>query len=99
MLLVVISWVSFWLNREATNDRISLGQFRASSKSQVGNRSLPTVLYGIISTRRCGLPCNCSREKNQLPRELALIAISLLAWWLNEIHMVEAENELPYCLS
>jgi hypothetical protein len=26
MLLVVISWVSFWLNREATNDRISLGE-------------------------------------------------------------------------
>ena len=25
MLLVVISWVSFWLNREATSDRISLG--------------------------------------------------------------------------
>ncbi len=22
-----------------------------------------------------------------------------LAWWLNDIHMVEAENELPYCLS
>ena len=26
MLLVVISWVSFWLNREATSDRISLGE-------------------------------------------------------------------------
>ena len=25
ILLVVISWVSFWLNREATSDRISLG--------------------------------------------------------------------------
>ena len=25
VLLVVISWVSFWLNREATSDRISLG--------------------------------------------------------------------------
>ena len=25
MLLVVISWVSFWLNREATSDRITLG--------------------------------------------------------------------------
>lgn len=25
MLLVVLSWVSFWLNREATADRISLG--------------------------------------------------------------------------
>ena len=27
ILLVVISWVSFWLNREATSDRISLGMF------------------------------------------------------------------------
>ena len=26
ILLVVISWVSFWLNREATSDRISLGE-------------------------------------------------------------------------
>ena len=26
VLLVVISWVSFWLNREATSDRISLGR-------------------------------------------------------------------------
>ena len=25
VLLVVLSWVSFWLNREATSDRISLG--------------------------------------------------------------------------
>lgn len=27
VLLVVISWVSFWLNREATSDRISLGNY------------------------------------------------------------------------
>jgi hypothetical protein len=44
-------------------------------------------------------PHNYSLEKNQVPRELELIAISLLAWWLNDIHMMEAENELPYCLS
>lgn len=25
VLLVVLSWVSFWLNREATADRVSLG--------------------------------------------------------------------------
>ena len=27
MLLVVLSWVSFWINREATADRISLGNY------------------------------------------------------------------------
>lgn len=27
VLLVVLSWVSFWLNREATADRVSLGNF------------------------------------------------------------------------
>lgn len=27
VLLVVLSWVSFWLNREATSDRISLGKY------------------------------------------------------------------------
>lgn len=25
-LLVILSWVSFWLNREATADRVSLGK-------------------------------------------------------------------------
>ena len=29
VLLVVISWVSFWLNREATSDRISLGKIKS----------------------------------------------------------------------
>ncbi len=38
---------------------------------------LYSVLYGIISKRRCILPRNFSLEKNQVPRELALIAISL----------------------
>lgn len=28
VLLVVLSWVSFWLNREATADRVSLGKNR-----------------------------------------------------------------------
>lgn len=28
ILIVVLSWVSFWLNREATSDRISLGKYR-----------------------------------------------------------------------
>lgn len=27
ILLVVLSWVSFWLNREATADRVSLGEY------------------------------------------------------------------------
>jgi hypothetical protein len=45
-------------------------------KPQVGNHPLST-LYGIISKRRCVLPLNCSLEKNQVPRELLLIAISL----------------------
>jgi len=34
-----------------------------------------------------------SLEKNQVPRELALIALSLACLWLNETHMVEAENK------
>ena len=29
---VDISWVSFWLNREATSDRISLGNSREKEK-------------------------------------------------------------------
>ena len=30
-LLVVISWVGFWINREATGDRITLGKTEAMS--------------------------------------------------------------------
>ena len=26
-LIVVLSWVGFWLNREATSDRVTLGMF------------------------------------------------------------------------
>ena len=29
-LLVVLSWVGFWLNREATSDRVGLGEMRES---------------------------------------------------------------------
>jgi hypothetical protein len=36
-----------------------------------------STVYGIISKRRCVLPHNCSLEKNQVPKESALIAISL----------------------
>ncbi len=38
---------------------------------------LSSVLWGIISKRRSYWPDNYSLEKNQVPRELALIAISL----------------------
>jgi hypothetical protein len=38
---------------------------------------LYSVLYGIISKGRCVLPRNFSLEKNQGPRELALISKSL----------------------
>ncbi len=34
VLLVVISWVSFWLNREATSDRITLGEDKRRKKMQ-----------------------------------------------------------------
>ena len=30
ILIVVLSWVSFWLNREATSDRVSLGKYRTA---------------------------------------------------------------------
>jgi hypothetical protein len=47
---------------------------------------LYSVLYGIISKRRCILPRNLSLEKKQVARELALLAISLTCllkfiWW------------------
>ncbi len=51
-----------------------------------------SVLYGIISKRRCVLPRNYSLQENQVLRELALASMSLACL---VAHMVEAENELP----
>ena len=54
ILLVVISWVSFWLNREATSDRISLGNEKTGinhSKHFVANFQFPTsfLILGITT--------------------------------------------------
>lgn len=35
VLLVVLSWVSFWLNREATADRVSLGKKKKQKKNRL----------------------------------------------------------------
>merc|ERR1719458_975844 len=48
VLLVVISWVSFWLNREATSDRISLGITTVLTMTFLGleaRKDLPKVHY------------------------------------------------------
>ncbi|XP_068229630.1 gamma-aminobutyric acid receptor alpha-like [Palaemon carinicauda] len=48
MLLVVLSWVSFWLNREATSDRISLGITTVLTMTFLGleaRKDLPKVSY------------------------------------------------------
>ncbi len=60
--------------------------------------SLPILQYMIPLWSRPRMkdvrywPHNYSLEKNQVPKELTLIAISLAC-------LVEAENELTYCLS
>merc|ERR1719422_2630624 len=48
ILLVVISWVSFWLNREATSNRISLGVTTVHTITFLGleaRKDLPKVPY------------------------------------------------------
>jgi gamma-aminobutyric acid receptor subunit alpha len=35
VLLVVLSWVSFWLNREATADRVSLGKVHPTYSDKI----------------------------------------------------------------
>ena len=52
VLLVVISWVSFWLNREATSDRISLGKYK-SPKLFIrilifDDKTLPNSIYVLL---------------------------------------------------
>lgn len=47
-LLVVISWVGFWINREATSDRIALGTTTVLTMTFLGidnRRDLPKVSY------------------------------------------------------
>ncbi|XP_032787726.2 gamma-aminobutyric acid receptor alpha-like [Daphnia magna] len=48
ILLVVLSWVSFWLNREATADRVSLGVTTVLTMTFLGleaRANLPKVTY------------------------------------------------------
>lgn len=48
LVLVILSWVSFWLNREATADRISLGITTVLTMTFLGLESrtdLPKVSY------------------------------------------------------
>ncbi|XP_050299183.1 gamma-aminobutyric acid receptor alpha-like isoform X2 [Anthonomus grandis grandis] len=48
ILLVVLSWVSFWLNREATADRVSLGITTVLTMTFLGleaRKDLPKVSY------------------------------------------------------
>ncbi|XP_066154466.1 gamma-aminobutyric acid receptor alpha-like [Euwallacea fornicatus] len=48
VLLVVLSWVSFWLNREATADRVSLGITTVLTMTFLGleaRKDLPKVSY------------------------------------------------------
>ena len=48
ILIVVISWVPFWLNREATSDRITLGITTVLTMTFLGleaRKNLPEVPY------------------------------------------------------
>ena len=49
ILLVVISWVSFWLNREATSDRISLGEGDTISNSDIWCLLVPPLTSSKLS--------------------------------------------------
>lgn len=77
ILLVVLSWVSFWLNREATADRVSLGEssysslliikvFLKTSWSQFVDCNLPYlehVFYHFY--KRCVLQKNITKKMHQ----------------------------------
>jgi hypothetical protein len=56
----------------------AIGRINIVFMPQVGNR--PSLLCSVqeVSKRHCVLPRNWSLEKNQVPREWALIAISLV---------------------
>ena len=57
-LLVVLSWVSFWINREATADRIALGiliSYFWNNYGQVAFYTFVKYLYRIFYKMRCTL--------------------------------------------
>lgn len=64
-LLVVLSWVSFWINREATADRVGLGEYPLQ-RSLVLSLARPKTsfvelncrnLYGRVFPSQHGFPC------------------------------------------
>ncbi len=88
---IIVRWYSLsklwiFLELEARFEHFqALLRWLKGTRSQVGKHLLCTLFCTRdISKRRCILPRNFSLEKNQVPRELALIAISLaclLAPW------------------
>lgn len=70
ILIVVLSWVSFWLNREATSDRINLGKIfffkwsygiLKSNNRQSGSIRMPKVGHRVLN-RSLVFPTLESRE-------------------------------------
>ncbi len=46
-MLVILSWVGFWINREATGDRIALGTF--SLQRATGDRVAVVPIFYCFS--------------------------------------------------
>nr|CAD7202588.1 unnamed protein product [Timema douglasi] len=76
VLLVVLSWVSFWLNREATADRVSLGAVSSSSLNQIKyyiDRAAATVsdsITTVLTMTFLGLEARTDLPKVSYPTAL-----------------------------
>nr|CAD7457155.1 unnamed protein product [Timema tahoe] len=76
VLLVVLSWVSFWLNREATADRVSLGDVSSSFLNQIKyyiDRAAATVsdsITTVLTMTFLGLEARTDLPKVSYPTAL-----------------------------
>jgi gamma-aminobutyric acid receptor subunit alpha len=70
VLLVVLSWVSFWLNREATADRVSLGNYRFLSLKKLNQHNFSKGITTVLTMTFLGLEARTDLPKVPYPTAL-----------------------------
>ena len=93
ILLVVISWVPFWLNREATSDRITLGRVNMVLLHGYGSNIVLMAIYFIYNNQKsCKFMLSMIQQKNasSLQRSLEIVSNKYVSR-----HHHCSDNDLP----
>lgn len=101
ILLVVLSWVSFWLNREATADRVSLGTFTNYRQSlSVNNRILAQGVTTVLTMTFLGLEARANLPKVTYPTALDhFIFLSFGFIFATIVQVRDIENEADWMVT